>query len=83
MAELGYVATGASHRIKILIDRNGDILEETKGRHRLAAAQIVGVASVPMQISHVHATWVDAQSGPLHLERTRRAIERALESLRG
>jgi hypothetical protein len=41
MAQLGYVATGASDRITILIDRNGDILKETKGRHRLEAAQIV------------------------------------------
>jgi hypothetical protein len=78
MHERGYVATGASDRIMIMIDRHGGIMKETKGRHRLAAAQIVGVRSVPVKISHVHAAWVDAQEGASPLERTARAIERAI-----
>lgn len=82
MREHGYVATSARDRITILIDARGGIMKETKGRHRLAAAQIVGVPSVPVRISHVHAGWVTAQPGVTRAERTRRAIERALGSLR-
>lgn len=78
MREKGYVATGASDRIMIMIDRRGGIMKETKGRHRLAAAQIAGVRSVPVKISHVHAAWVDAQEGTGKLDKTRKAIERAL-----
>jgi hypothetical protein len=78
MHEKGYVATGASDRIMIMIDRHGGIMKETKGRHRLAAAQIAGVRSVPVKISHVHAAWVDAQEGTDPVERTARAIERTI-----
>lgn len=82
MSERGYVATGASDRIMILIDGSGGILKETKGRHRLAAAQLAGVRSVPIRISHVHARWVAAQPGATPVERVRTAIERALEGAR-
>jgi hypothetical protein len=80
MSEKGYVATGASDRIMIMIDHHGGIMKETKGRHRLAAAQIAGVRSVPVRISHVHAAWVQAQDGASLLEKTRQAIERAIEA---
>lgn len=78
MREKGYVATSARDRIMIMIDRRGGIMKETKGRHRLAAAQIAGVRAVPVKISHVHAAWVDAQEGSSRVEKTARAIERAL-----
>lgn len=78
MREKGYVATGASDRIMIMIDHRGGIMKETKGRHRLAAAQIAGVRTVPIRISHVHAAWVEAQDGATHAEKVRRAIERAV-----
>jgi hypothetical protein len=83
MSENGYVATGASDRIMIMIDHHGGIMKETKGRHRLAAAQIAGVRSVPVRISHVHAAWVGAQDGENQLEKTRQAIERAIEAANG
>jgi hypothetical protein len=78
MRENGYVATGASDRIMIMIDHRGGIMKETKGRHRLAAAQIAGVRTVPIRISHVHVAWVEAQDGATRAEKTRRAIERAV-----
>jgi hypothetical protein len=83
MSEKGYIATGASDRIMIMIDHHGGIMKETKGRHRLAAAQIAGVASVPVKISHVHAAWVEAQDGANRIEKTRQAIERAIEAAGG
>jgi hypothetical protein len=81
MQEKGYVATGANDRIMIMIDGRGGIMKETKGRHRLAAAQIAGVRSVPVKVSHVHAAWVDAQEGTSHLQKTRQAIERSLAAV--
>ncbi len=82
MARDGYVAASARDRIMILIDGDGGILKETKGRHRLAAAQIVGVPSVPVRISHVHADWVALQPGATPAERVRLAIQRALDGRR-
>lgn len=86
MRDHGYLAGKSKDRITILIDRDGSILKETKGRHRLAAAQVVGAPSVPVRISHVHAAWVDAQApagGPAlsRLELTRRAIASTLAAL--
>lgn len=86
MRDHGYLATGARDRITVMIDRDGGILKETKGRHRLAAAQIVGAPSVPVRVSHVHAAWVDAQAaaapaGTTAEDLVRRAVERALEAV--
>ncbi|MCA1807087.1 MAG: hypothetical protein LC687_04470 [Actinobacteria bacterium] len=86
MRDHGYLAGKSKDRITILIDRDGSILKETKGRHRLAAAQVVGAPSVPVRISHVHAAWVDAQAGTggpslSRMEMTRRAIARTLASV--
>jgi hypothetical protein len=85
MQARGYIATTATDRITIMIDRDGGILKETKGRHRLAAAQIVGAPWVPVRISHVHTAWVAAQgcgaTQEQRLELARRALEKSRQRL--
>jgi hypothetical protein len=85
MRERGYLATGSKDRITVMIDRDGSLFKETKGRHRLAAAMIARAKSVPVRISHVHAAWVEAQramspqaSREQHIEA---AILRAMERI--
>jgi len=47
------------HEIEVCIDRHGEILLRD-GQHRLCAAKILELHSVPVRIRAVHRTWHDA-----------------------
>lgn len=53
----GYHASLAPDAIGIGIDRRGAFVKISKGNHRLAMAQIVGLKKIPVLVGCVHRTW--------------------------
>lgn len=60
MAANGYLSAGNHDHICVMIGRDGKLVKEEKGRHRLAIAQLVGVPAVPVFVRHVHPLWLDS-----------------------
>jgi len=52
-AELGKAAWGGE--INCVVGRDGELLKTTDGNHRFAAARVLGLKSIPVQVSRIHA----------------------------
>lgn len=63
MAADGYVADKTVDPICVMVARDGRLIKEEKGRHRLAIAQLVGVERVPVLVRHIHPEWLSAAVG--------------------
>lgn len=63
MAAEGYVAGRAVDDMLVMVGRDRKLVKESRGRHRFAAAQVVGVPSVPVRISHIHPDALAHYSG--------------------
>ena len=63
MAAEGYQAEKAVDPICVMVARDGQLIKEEKGRHRLAIAQLVGVERVPVLVRHIHPDWLTAMGG--------------------
>jgi hypothetical protein len=63
MAAEGYKADKAVDPICVMVARDGRLIKEEKGRHRLAIAQLVGVERVPVLVRHIHPDWLRAVEG--------------------
>ncbi|WP_421622071.1 hypothetical protein [Alkalilimnicola ehrlichii] len=57
MAEHGYDLEKAGP-ISLAIGRDGTLIKEKHGHHRLAAAQLLGLDSVPFAVMTVHTRWL-------------------------
>src|SRR5690606_1036981 len=79
MAVKGYVASMTHDDPGVAISREGHILKINRGLHRLAMAQRVGLAQLPVRVRAVHRAWwdqvTDGASGQLALERMCRALK--------
>lgn len=81
MRDFGYLPERANDHICVMIGRDGDLIKEVRGRHRLAIAQVFRVQEVVVLVRHVHPIWVRKQRerfGPLPLDRL---LKRALEAV--
>lgn len=81
MRDFGYLLEKANDHICVMIGRDGDLIKEVRGRHRLAIAQVFGVPEVVILIRHVHPIWVRKQMerfGSLPLDRL---LKQALEAV--
>lgn len=81
MRDFGYLPEKANDHICVMIGRNGDLIKEVRGRHRLAIAQVFGVPEVMVLVRHVHPIWVRKQMarfGPLPLEQL---LKRGLQAV--
>lgn len=63
MAAEGYKADKALDPICVMVGRDGRLIKEEKGRHRLAIAQLVGVERVPVLVRHIHPDWLATVGG--------------------
>lgn len=63
MAVEGYRADKSVDPICVMVGRDGRLIKEEKGRHRLAIAQLVGVDRVPVLVRHIHPDWLEAVGG--------------------
>jgi hypothetical protein len=57
----GFIPDKGKDAIGVNIGPEGRLLKSSKGRHRLAAAQLVGVERVPVRVKCIHKKWVDSQ----------------------
>ncbi len=57
MAKDGYDLNKAGP-ISLAIGRDGTLIKEKHGHHRLAAAQLLGLDTVPFAIMTVHTRWL-------------------------
>ncbi|KAB2928685.1 MAG: hypothetical protein F9K30_00585 [Dechloromonas sp.] len=80
-AELGLAAHGGE--INCALGRDGVLLKTNDGNHRLAIARVLGLASVPIQISVIHASLIpevaahDPASGTAAINAFLEKIERS------
>lgn len=86
MRDLGYLPEKIKDHICVMVGRNGDLIKEVRGRHRLAIAQVFGVKEVLVLIRHVHPIWVEKQRkqfGRLPVHEVLKLAFRALEAAPG
>lgn len=57
----GYNEEKAPGKVAVFIGPAGELVKESSGRHRLAAAQIVGLEKIPIRITHIHQEWIDSK----------------------
>jgi hypothetical protein len=78
MAEHGYDASRPGDELGVAISRDGRILKISRGLHRLAIAQRVGLPSIPVRVRAVHRLWwnqvTDGATGELALKRMVEAL---------
>nr|WP_298372992.1 hypothetical protein [uncultured Halomonas sp.] len=53
----GFNANQGKDRLGVAIDREGQVVKINRGLHRLAMAQVLGLAEIPVQVRAVHALW--------------------------
>ncbi len=61
MKKNGYLPEKSKDSIRVMIGRNGQIIKEGKGRHRLAIAKLLSIDKVIVKITHIHPKWLEKQ----------------------
>ena len=61
MRAYGYLPEKGKDELRAIIGPDGQLIKSSKGRHRLAAAQIAGVESIPVRVKHIHKKWINTQ----------------------
>ena len=82
MAHEGYQAGMARDEIGIAIGRDGRLIKTANGNHRMAVAQLLGLASVTVELRYVHERWYQ-RSVPRTPEDFRQRIATAVRDLPG
>jgi hypothetical protein len=87
MIQFGYLPEKATDHICIMVGRNGELIKEVRGRHRLAIAQVFDVPLVVALVRHVHPLWVKSEAARLGrlppVELLRRSLARLEAENRG
>lgn len=60
MRQDGYLPEKGKDELGVIIGPDGSLIKSSKGRHRLAAAQITGIEKIPVRVKHIHRQWVDS-----------------------
>ena len=55
----GYLSDKSQEELQVIIGAKGELIKASKGRHRLAAAQITQIAVIPVRVRHIHADWIN------------------------
>lgn len=64
MEETGYENNKAQDSCGVMISRSGELIKSFgMGNHRLAAAQLVGLKSIPVTVTRVHKEWFKEVGG--------------------
>jgi len=59
MSENGYNLNIKQDELMVWIGPDGELIKSIAGRHRMAAAKIVGAPFVPVRIRHIHQNWAE------------------------
>lgn len=63
MQEQGYVATAAADHPGVMVDRDGRLIKSPRGRHRWAAASLLGIGGVVAEVDCIHPDWLRHVNG--------------------
>ena len=63
MSENGYNLNIKQDELMVWIGPDGEMIKSIAGRHRMAAAKIVGAPFVPVRIRHIHQNWAEKVLG--------------------
>ncbi|QTP58898.1 hypothetical protein HNO53_09380 [Billgrantia antri] len=80
MAKNGFDETRGKDELGVAVSREGRLLKINRGLHRLAMAQRLGLASVPVRVRAVHREWWYRTIGEA---KGWAALERAITGLKG
>ncbi|PKD43254.1 hypothetical protein [Rhodohalobacter barkolensis] len=58
MSKNGFIEGLAKDSVKVMIGRDGSLIKEEHGRHRLAIAQVLDLNEITVKITHIHPEWV-------------------------
>jgi len=61
MSTEGFLVQKSTDELLVIIGEKGELIKTSKGRHRLAAAQIAKVDRIPVKVRHIHQSWVEKQ----------------------
>ncbi|MDI5983538.1 sigma factor [Halomonas sp. M4R5S39] len=78
MACFGFDKHEGKDRLGVTIDRHGRIIKTNKGLHRLAMAQVLGLAEITVRVRSVHRQWWQRHAGDA---KGRDALERVAQAL--
>ncbi|MCH4564316.1 hypothetical protein MKP05_14480 [Halomonas sp. EGI 63088] len=78
MACFGFDMHEGKDRLGVTIDRHGRLIKTNKGLHRLAMAQVLGLAVVTVRVRSVHRQWWERHAGDA---KGRDALERVAQAL--
>jgi hypothetical protein len=59
MSKNGYNSNLKQDELLVWIGSDGGLIKSIAGRHRMAAAKIVGAPFVPVRIRHIHQGWIE------------------------
>ena len=82
MQRSGYLSDVGGDRPGVMINRDGELIKSPGGRHRWAAATLVGVDAVPVEIEHIHPMWlksIDGGFSGVRLQRLQQALRQVQE----
>ena len=82
MHQDGYLPEKGKDELGVIIGPDGELIKSSKGRHRLAAAQITGVKEIPVRVKHIHKQWVDSQKIRTRSMDTSQLVKLALDRAR-
>lgn len=63
MQRSGYVHTTGGDCPGVMIGRHGELIKSPGGRHRWAAATLLELPAVPVEIEHIHPLWLKRIGG--------------------
>jgi len=63
MQQHGYVASAAADHPGVMVGRDGRLIKSPRGRHRWAAASVLGIGGVVAEIDCIHPTWLKQING--------------------
>lgn len=78
MACFGFDKHEGKDRLGVTIDRHGRVIKTNKGLHRLAMAQVLGLAEITVRVRSVHRQWWQRHAGDA---KGRDALERVAQAL--
>ncbi|MEA2119182.1 hypothetical protein [Halovibrio sp. HP20-59] len=78
MALNGFEQQKGKDRLGVAVSRNGRLIKINRGLHRLAMAQYLGLATVPVEVKAVHRDWWEKVTQKAH---GAEAFERMLTAL--
>jgi hypothetical protein len=82
MRKEGFIDGLAKDSVKVMIGRDGKLIKEEHGRHRLAIAQALELDEITVKVTHIHPDWVQKNQEDGIPESDVKVIKNALLNLK-